>query len=134
MFFYAAALCLTAVGFASCTAEDEAFPAPVVSITEEEVAVPDFVQSIRVDLYESNRSEVENIIDHARNSGVHLTTEQASRINSLYYPRLIQNAIEQCNINNITTYYGLKEILEKLENAKEKVNSLRYDLEFKKVI
>lgn len=40
MFFYAAALCLTAVGFASCTAEDEAFPAPVVSITEEEVAVP----------------------------------------------------------------------------------------------
>jgi hypothetical protein len=40
MFFYAAALCLTAVGFASCTAEDEAFPAAVVSITEEEVAVP----------------------------------------------------------------------------------------------
>ena len=39
MFFYAAALCLTAVGFASCTAEDEAFPAAVVSITEEEVAV-----------------------------------------------------------------------------------------------
>ena len=40
MFFYAAALCLTAVGFVSCTGEDEAFPAPVVSITEEEVAVP----------------------------------------------------------------------------------------------
>lgn len=40
MFFYAAALCLTAVGFASCTAEDEAFPAAVVSITEEEVAMP----------------------------------------------------------------------------------------------
>ena len=39
MFFYAAALCLTAVGFASCTAEDEAFPAAVVSITEEEVAM-----------------------------------------------------------------------------------------------
>ena len=40
MFFYAASLCLTAVGFASCTAEDEAFPAAVVSITEEEVTVP----------------------------------------------------------------------------------------------
>jgi hypothetical protein len=40
MFFYAAALCLTAVGFASCTAEDEAFPAAVLNITEEEFAVP----------------------------------------------------------------------------------------------
>ena len=39
MFFYAAALCLTAVGFTSCTGEDEAFPAAVVSITEEEVAM-----------------------------------------------------------------------------------------------
>lgn len=39
MFFYAAALCLTAVGFASCTAEDEAFPAAVVSITEEDVTI-----------------------------------------------------------------------------------------------
>ena len=37
MFFYAAALCLTAVGFASCTGEDEAFPAAVVSIAEETV-------------------------------------------------------------------------------------------------
>lgn len=39
MFFYAAALCLTAVGFTACTAEDEAFPAATVSITEEEVAM-----------------------------------------------------------------------------------------------
>jgi hypothetical protein len=40
MFFYAAALCLTAVGFASCTAEDEVFPDAVVSIPEDETAVP----------------------------------------------------------------------------------------------
>ena len=39
MFFYAAALCLTAVGFTACTAEDEAFPAATVSITEEETAM-----------------------------------------------------------------------------------------------
>lgn len=39
MFFYAAALFMTAVGFTACTAEDEVFPPAVVNIAEEEVEV-----------------------------------------------------------------------------------------------
>lgn len=38
-FFYAAALCMTAVGFTACTAEDEAFPAPALSVSVENSAV-----------------------------------------------------------------------------------------------
>ena len=38
-FFYAAALFMTAVGFTACTAEDEVFPEPVLSIAEDETTI-----------------------------------------------------------------------------------------------
>ena len=38
-FFYAAALCMTAVGFTACTAEDEVFPAPQLSVSVESTNV-----------------------------------------------------------------------------------------------
>ena len=38
-FFYAAALFMTAVGFTACTAEDEVFPDPVLSITEDATSI-----------------------------------------------------------------------------------------------
>lgn len=38
-FFYAAALIMTAVGFTACTAEDEVFPEPVLSVAEDETTI-----------------------------------------------------------------------------------------------
>ena len=114
------------------TATEEVVEEEILEVEEVVSEVSDLVETIKADLFDTANCEVDQLVRDAGKIGITMTVQQASRINSIYTPSMIKNALVQCKLNNSLTYFELDKTLKKLNSEKEKIMELRFD--FKKVV